>query len=249
MVRIDAHFLGGLGHPVCQDYATAGADTAVVCDGCSSAPDTDVGARLLAHAALHASPNALEDGSWLHGPAAARRALGLPPSSLDATCIVARASDEHIRVTMFGDGVVAARDHDGHQVVAEVHYPRSAPPYPGYALDPQREHAYRSAGLGEPTIRGDAPPPLRCDTALCWTFPRQRWAAVLIGSDGLSAFRRADQSPYATDAVVNALFRYRSPQGAFVTRRLRKFVSRDAPRQGVHASDDVAVAALCWEAA
>ncbi|MCA9708502.1 MAG: hypothetical protein KDK70_21815, partial [Myxococcales bacterium] len=53
---VDAWFAIGDTHVVCEDFACAGhteagAGFAVVCDGCSSSPQTDVGARLLAAAA------------------------------------------------------------------------------------------------------------------------------------------------------------------------------------------------------
>ena len=50
--RFDAHFVMGRGHSVCQDYALATARSAVVCDGCSSSRASDVGARVIALAAI-----------------------------------------------------------------------------------------------------------------------------------------------------------------------------------------------------
>lgn len=250
MLHVDAHFARGRTHAVCQDYTAQGPGVAVVCDGCSSAPHSDVGARLLAHAALQASPAALADGTWLTGPDAARRRLGLPEASLDATCIVARGDAHGVTVTMLGDGVVAARRaRDGALVVIEVSFPKCAPPYPSYGLDPRRRAAYADAGLGAPTIEAspDAPAPTMGPGRLSWTFPRSQWSAVLIGSDGLCAFQREDRTLHPTADVVDALFRYPSPHGAFVTRRLRRYLAKQAPAAGLSPEDDVAVAALCWE--
>ncbi len=248
-MRIDAHFARGRGHPVCQDYATTGPRAAVVCDGCSSAPDSDIGARLLAHAALQASPTAIDEGAWLSAPATARRSLGLLPGALDATCILARASDDAIEVTMLGDGVVAARHADGSLALIEVGFPECAPPYPSYTLDAERLHAYRDAGLGEPTVCATpgAPRPTTGPGWLRWTFPRSAWTEVLIGSDGLAAFRTGDHALAPVAEIIDALFRYPSPRGAFVTRRLRKFLAKEAPARNLTPEDDVAIAALCWE--
>ena len=249
MPHVDAHFARGRTHAVCQDYTAMGPGVAVICDGCSGAPHSDVGARLLAHAAVTAHADALADGSWLAAPDAARRSLGLPEACLDATCIVARAHEDSIAVTMLGDGVVAARTHDDALIVIEVSFPDCAPPYPSYTLDPLRRAAYAEAGLGIPAIEAspDAPVARHSPGLLCWTFPRAQWASVLIGSDGLSAFRCADQSVAPTAAVVDALFRYPSPHGAFVTRRLRRYLAKQAPAAGLTPEDDVALAALCWE--
>ena len=51
--RTDAFFSIGKTHMVCQDYARSGTTRAghpyaIVCDGCSSSPDTDLGSRFLA---------------------------------------------------------------------------------------------------------------------------------------------------------------------------------------------------------
>ncbi len=249
MLHVDAHFARGRSHAVCQDYALATAAGAVVCDGCSSAPHSDVGARLLAHAAASASMDQLPDARWLREPVAAQQGLGLPTACLDATCILARVQDDGIGVCMLGDGVVAARQReDDALVVVEVSYAQSAPPYPSYALCPHRSAAYADAGLGSANIQtsAGAPPPMPDGRALRWWFPRSQYSAVMIGSDGLGAFRRADQSPVPSSEVVSGLFRFPSPRGAFLTRRLKRYLSRDAPAEGLSPHDDVAVAALCW---
>lgn len=251
MLHVDAHFARGRSHTICQDYAVVGTRAAVVSDGCSSAPHSDVGARLLAHAALGASDEALVSGAWLEAPRRAQRRLGLPDASLDATLVVASAGDDRIEVTMFGDGVVAARRSDGGLTLIEVGFDESAPPYPSYRLCPARAAAYAAAGLGTPRVdaTADAPRARPLGGGLRWTFPRPRWSAVLIGSDGLCAFADPEQAVQPPGTVVEALFRYRSPRGAFVTRRLRKFLSKEAPARGLHPHDDVAIAALCWERA
>ena len=249
MLHVDAHFARGHSHTVCQDYAVVGTRTAVVSDGCSSAPHSDVGARLLAHAALGATYGALDSGAWLDEPRDAQRRMGLPDGCLDATVVLASADETSIVVTMFGDGVVAARRSDGGLTLIEVSYDEAAPPYPSYGLCPERAAAYAAAGLGSPRFEGtaDAPEVRALGGGLRWTFPREHWCAVLIGSDGLSAFTDGRSTVQPSDSIVEALFRYRSPRGRFVTRRLRKFLAKEAPARGIHPHDDVAIAALCWE--
>ena len=250
MLHVDAHFARGHGHTVCQDYAVTGAHRAVVSDGCSGAPHSDVGARLLAHAALSATHEELRGGAWLDAPRRAQRGMGLPDACLDATVLIASARDDAIGVMMFGDGVVAARrSESGDLTLIDVHFSEAAPPYPSYGLCPARARAYDAAGLGRPRIDAspDAPSPGHLGAGLTWTFPRADWSAVLIGSDGLSAFVDGRQGVAPTQTVVESLFRYRSPRGAFVTRRLRKYLTKEAPARGLHPHDDVAVAALCWE--
>ena len=52
MRNADSYFCIGSTHDVCQDYAISSPDRlrAIISDGCSSAPDTDFGSRLLVKA-------------------------------------------------------------------------------------------------------------------------------------------------------------------------------------------------------
>ena len=65
----DCAFAAGRGHDVCQDYAAAGGGAdepyAILADGCSTSPDTDVGARLL----VKCIERPLASAASLDGPA------------------------------------------------------------------------------------------------------------------------------------------------------------------------------------
>lgn len=159
----DAWFAIGDTHVVCQDFAVAGhtADGngfAVVCDGCSSSPDTDVGARLLAAAACIPlrqgqlpgpemgetveTVETVEMAKIVEQAAHAAAMLQLPPHCLDATLLVALTDQHCCRVRVFGDGVVAAVRHGGQLQVHRFEQPDGAPPYPSYELDPERRRQW-----------------------------------------------------------------------------------------------------------
>ena len=166
MVQADCAFRMGRSHLVCQDYAAAGAGEiacALLADGCSSSPDTDIGARLLvrsAFAGIRCLANALaQDSSAPDGEAgvqtaldryhreavaAARQhggALGLDCTALDATLLTVAAQGENWCAAVFGDGVIAAKNRAGEIEVCVISYPGGYPFYPNYLLDAERRHA------------------------------------------------------------------------------------------------------------
>lgn len=70
---------------------------------------------------------------------------------------------------------------------------------------------------------------------------------VAIASDGLSSFQRraggAFEAVPAT-AVVEHVFAFKNFTGVFVTRRLRRFLTSEAPSLGWHHDDDLSVGAI-----
>lgn len=170
----DAFFARGKTHMVCQDYATSGVTDrghryAIVCDGCSSSPDTDIGARLLARSA------ALEmrligfaeevNGGWgtdaMRMPALERKIIDTAANAanevdvdlrcLDSTLVAAyRSTDkrkgqpvrEGVRVSMRGDGVVVTRHRDGGFTIYVVDHEKNAPRYLSYELEKDRLEGY-----------------------------------------------------------------------------------------------------------
>lgn len=124
-MHADAAFSIGKTHTVCQDYALAwnGPELsfAIVADGCSGSPDTDIGARLIARAAAKtfrwSHLGTLTDSGlaaemsryiypWIKG-------LELKGSSVDATCLAVVASGGLVKAYVLGDGWIFAERRDG----------------------------------------------------------------------------------------------------------------------------------------
>ena len=267
----DAWYTTGDGHIVGQDYAIAhdgpGPQAiAIVSDGCSSSPDTDVGARLLARAAL-------ATGSERHSPcgsaaiwraAAASEPLGLPAHALDATLLVAHAHDETIEISVRGDGVLAARRRDGTVEIWVVTHPQGAPYYPSYALDPARhreylkvygdcvkiEHRARDGRWHTESSRGEG---------RRFTLERAAYDLVLLASDGVLSFvgppcsedthhherqRDTDAAPVAVGCIIAGLLGVPRLHGRFLARRARRFVGKTCTARGWRPLDDVGIAAI-----
>ena len=151
----DSAFTIGRTHKVCEDYAKAGVvkdkPYVLLADGCSSATDTDFGARLLVKAAekwiYHPFEN--EDGI---GKAAIiieaetyRNALKLGDDSLCATLLAAKIDGLFFNVHVFGDGMIAMRNREnGSFKVTKWDFSSGAPYYLCYELAEQRNDYFKN---------------------------------------------------------------------------------------------------------
>lgn len=223
----DAFFAIGKTHKVCQDYARAGRDTEgrpyiVLCDGCSSSPDTDFGARLLAVSAERHLRGGINQSIGAHEHEILERAdhaagtLGLPRRSLDATLLtacfaVSEEGDPGVRVSLRGDGVVAVRRRNGHFYIYQVDHAHGAPFYLSYDLEPQRRSAYREefgrdanrcrvyySEIAEHRPQDGWIEAVTVDfrgRADDWFFRTAECDLVVLLSDGASSFQRAVETP------------------------------------------------------
>lgn len=257
-MHTDAHFERGRTHAVCQDYALCGTGRAgswaVVCDGCSSSPHTDTGARLLAHAAAAVLRDGRLPGShavW-HAAAAAAVELGLAPCSLDATLVAALALDDAVVAIIRGDGVVAARRRDGGVEVVVRRCRDETPDYPGVVVDPARRRAWLELVSPRAWLE-------HVDDGVAWSqaahahtwvarFDRDHYDRLLLATDGLATLRgRGDGEPFDVATAAARMMAAPSTTGCFVRRRLGRLGRADGPFGDALPDDDLAVAAMAWD--
>jgi hypothetical protein len=236
-MNADSTFIIGATHAVCQDYAVARDAYAILSDGCSASPDTDIGARLLVKAAeqvLHTS----DDVSALH-EAAARLALdwaksiNLPPESVDATLLTAFRSNDELLVTCSGDGVIIAERNEGSLDVHAISFPSGYPFYPAYWHQPDRLDAFLSTNGSIEQTRH-------------FRFKTSEYKYVALVSDGIHSFLSTSQtitSPVSLAEVLGELVSFKSLHGAFVARRVKRFM-KDCRSRGWQHSDDLSIAAI-----
>jgi len=212
-MNADAHFGIGKTHKICEDYAIAGdfgiRPYAIVCDGCSSSRNTDIGARLLARAAAE---NLLTFGDDFNPQAVAWQAagwataIGLHPTALDATLMaVFEMDNKQIRTVVVGDGVVAARLRDtGKYDYWAIRYPSGAPGYLTYLLDPSRKATFLEQTAGKRVTEvswGNDSDRDNYTWVSDWEFGGPIWThdldpaaydLVAVMSDGAESFQRPD---------------------------------------------------------
>ena len=240
----DSFFTQGSTHRICQDYATHGANYAIVSDGCSSALDSDFGARLLTRAAIQALTADYELGSEafyncvLRQAASYAQAMGLHEDCLFATLTIAQQIGKEFVVAMKGDGVIVAQ-YPNYFYVCSLEFENCAPFFLRYHLNEESLKNYethvgtkynRHEYIVTPTLVTKAE--TECQVNLSnasvelHKFNTDEVQSVAIMSDGVSAFFRTDQSDTHKQSikvdfieVIRELMTFRNFNDGFVERR------------------------------
>lgn len=249
----DHYYCIGKSHLYCQDYTAQGETpwpTLVVADGCSSSLDSDIGARLLAHAALQvlAEKETTPDYATL-GLAIVRRAerlvgqLGGHSMMLDSTLLIALHQEDEVLVRVYGDGFLLLEDHAGQCRSLEIAFEHNMPYYLNYRLDPGRQAAY--AGEGEQpllVLENGESTRHRYDAPLEWRFAWNEYRKIGIASDGVGHYVDvASQKLVPAADIAREILSLREPTADFLKRRIPKMNQRLA-REDKAPLDDVAVA-------
>ena len=210
----------GSTHPICQDYAIARDRYVILSDGCSSSPDTDIGARLLVRA-LDQLLISSRDIADLHADAARTaltwaNLLGLAPESVDATLLSVHIKNDDLIIACSGDGVIILESQSGALDVHPISSPSGYPFYPSYLHQPDRLHEMVSHNRSTETI------------VLQLNAAAYKYAA--IASDGLTSFFHTQTTPNGKRVepvrlsdVLAELWSFKTSHGAFVERRLKRF--------------------------
>jgi hypothetical protein len=271
-MNADSTFIIGTTHQVCEDYAIARnpADAnpyVILSDGCSTSPDTDIGARLLVRAADQILKEGVdEEPGILHQYAAQlaaswAKSLKLSPQSLDATLLTACINNDEVVVSCSGDGLIVVESIDGTLDAYSFSYPSGYPFYLDYLGQPERLDLFsfseffdkeithfHAPSKDEPLqfkskrLRGQMTEVVRIKTAAC--------RVVSISSDGLHSFLQINHNggtrsvePVQVAEIIRELLSFRSLNGTFVTRRVKKFMKECGPKGWQH-SDDLSLAAI-----
>ena len=220
--RTDHIFRIGATHSVCEDYAQSGgiddAATAIVSDGCSSSPHTDIGARLLTMNFL----------PWAAAGVQVRNkqlmqqiltkclyALTLPLEALDATVLIAQATTKTITVTAWGDGFIVLRKRNGTFETHKITFrtkdgkPSPYPVYLAYFMDcpitgwetkliERLEHVMVQSPIREIVkVSSDGSAEVMQERvagnrAYTIEAPTEEYDMVMVLSDGLDSFYRTE---------------------------------------------------------
>ncbi len=272
-MNADSVFKIGATHAVCQDYVIArgraphGGPYVVLSDGCSSSPDTDVGARLLVKAMdLMLARTAPRDVSRLHKECA-RTALGwadlmgLPAEAVDATLLSAHVCEDELIVACSGDGAIVLESNAGVLDLYAISSPSGYPFYPAYVHQPERlaEMLDNQRSVKEiKQFRRESPNApfklleMTTSESLTEVFRLNvsDYKYVAVASDGLNSFFHTQPTPTGnrlhsvclTDAL-NQFWSFKNSHGAFVERRMKKF-KKDAEARSWDHADDLAMGVI-----
>lgn len=261
----------GSTHSLCQDYVIARngdkSPYVILSDGCSSSPDTDIGARLLVRAMdqrLVANPGSdleemhTESASVALGWAAV---MGVAAQAVDATLMSAHVSGDELIVGCSGDGVIVLESNTCVLDVFEISSPSGYPFYPCYMHQPQRleemVHNDRCRKELKHFRRNSADEPLKLlgvttsdslTEVLNLNASDYKYAAV--ASDGIHSFLHVQQSmngkrveAVSLTAILEMLWSFKNSQGAFVERRMKRF-RKDIQSKGWQHADDLSVGVI-----
>ena len=267
MLNLDNHYIMGKAHMYCEDYVLNDVNPLpfiVLCDGCSSSKNTDVGARILANMSRkvlamyyqeHGEvPEYHSFGNMLIQTAeAVAEAMTVESGALNATVLLAWLERENtVRVYVYGDGCILLKTHDGRNGYVDIDFTTNMPYYLSYWLDDSHQEAYREATRGEDTLRVNNSLQGTHDIhahnkMLDFSFSFDDYSMIGIASDGLNQFFDVEGSfKLPINDVIDNLMDFKNIHGEFVKRRLNKALQNYA-QNGVAPLDDVAIGMMVNE--
>jgi len=255
MLHSDHFFTIGKTHQICEDYCTHN-DTPiphlVLCDGCSSSDNTDIGARILTVTVQHIlEKEGILDYSTFgqkviqHAWNVAEK-MGLARSTLDATVLFAFQQQDAIQVYVYGDGCLLFKDIHEQFGYIDIGFTHNAPYYLTYWLDEARQKDYASYEE-HPLILNDAKYGRRVlpfDSALSFTFPLDKFNIIALASDGITqCVDTKKMERLSLKKVVKDLLSFEDLEGNFVKQHLETCLKHYAQDQ-MYPFDDLSIAAF-----
>lgn len=160
-MRSDSTFYIGTTHKVCEDYAVNRDDIIVVSDGCSSSPNTDIGARIICECIKQNTERPwMEEKSTMMWATKICTILDIPKECLNVTLLTAYAEDNKIIIKTIGDGNIIFKTKDGILHVISISYAKSAPYYMNYIYYKENDIAWENIPNNDYTIEYST---IKCD--------------------------------------------------------------------------------------
>lgn len=265
----DSFFLQGKSHKVCQDYAIHGKDYVILADGCSTAKDSDFGARLLAKAAQ----SVIEDG-WKIDDEGYKQILYRAKNYLDklelsndclcATLSIVQSIEEYFYISIFGDGSLAVKDLKGNTSIYTVEFPLNAPFYLRYLLEHQLINDYQNNIGNYYTINefilGEEQEAFQdifnidfnnpINTYLFQQFAHKDIATIALFTDGISSFYSCENretskqiTKIEASPIIEELLTFKNFNPGFVERRCQAAM-RKFNKLGWFNSDDLSMGVI-----
>lgn len=222
-MNLDYFVKGGPLHTYCQDYVlTQNTNKLVLCDGCSACKYAEIGAKLLAHAAMNDTLRELVHTCNL---------LKLPESCLHATLLKLEIKDgSEAYFTRYGDGFLAVAT-DKNIFVDEIKYKINAPFYLAYRLLHSEDSwydlknqlvriGYKFNNKLELEEKNEFVSFEAYEENTRVGLKDVKWIA--IGSDGLNSFTNELGEEIPFEKIAKELFSFKNFNGNFVQRRMQK---------------------------
>ncbi len=254
----------------CQDYALCGHDPipyTILCDGCSSSRNTDVGARLLAFAARRNISDLIEpilnslspDTTFkevykvfglrsIFDAWKAADSIGLNKESLDSTLIVSFFWNNHVYCFVYGDGTIIASN----LLTKKISFEGNAPYYLSYQVDSDRASSYWDFAkqymgfVKRVETTGGTPHSilLHYDSPIIFKMETKLFLSSTDGIDSLIDFNTVEKVPISL--VSSEFCGIKNTKGEFIKRRVRKALE-EFNEKNIYLSDDLSIGAILIE--
>lgn len=242
----------------------------VLCDGCSSSEQSEIGAMILALAAqktikkdysVRKIPDTPEQPLWrpdylelgmsvIYKASAMSDFLGIHETALDATLMIALYINGFVYVNVYGDGfVIAKKRHGGLLSITEVAFETDSPYYLSYWLNKERERKYHKE-MDKPKIIRWIDEEImmmivKYDEPMLYKFSAEEYSMIMLASDGLRSFKNPSDPQHSVPPadVIEAFTKFDNPKGDFVQRRARQAIKR-YEKQSIVNTGDVSMGAI-----
>lgn len=266
-MNADHQFYIGADHKICQDYAIshAGDDSAlaIVCDGCSSSPDVDFGARALALSAKRTLAIGGADMNYdLFGKVTIKNLehigdmIPLHPKALDATLLATWVKNRNFKAHMYGDGVFFHKTSTTLRIV-HVEFESNTPAYLSYYLDKVRLQEYHDTvfeskrildismftGNGEPKDAIEIENFVKPFDQVTFEGLADEGDIIGVCSDGINSFKKAGSEEVPWHVMIRDFIDFKTTPGVFVQRRLG-WLKRQWTKEQISHYDDISMAAI-----
>jgi len=241
----DCFTLGSKSHYMCEDYSLAyhnphtDINFAIICDGCSTGENTDVGARLIAHIAKKYLNKQLPfmsfptiDETWKAILADVQKVLPILNLCDDnfrcllSTAIILFKFKDYVYVYMYGDGSLVINYTDGTYVVHTINYPENAPDYIAYRLSHRIHNKYYAlVGNNRMVVKslfisdnwGNEVITEKPISYQEYYFQSHKISNITIFSDGIDSFRKIgeDYNGNIVADYIKELHNFKSYEGEF----------------------------------
>ncbi|MDD5589173.1 MAG: protein phosphatase 2C domain-containing protein [Candidatus Nanoarchaeia archaeon] len=256
---IDSAFSIGSSHIVCQDYAIADNDSKsiIVCDGCSSSENTDIGSRLLALC----TKTCLEEYQIFSKDIIIEkikmysRLLKLTYSTFDSTLMVVKKNNDILNINIIGDGILVF-EKEKTLVINDFVCENNYPPYLSYNLNEERKKNL----INTDEIKHKRTIIEKENHLNIWGLENDflniesfyiamdnDFKSVTLFSDGIHSFGKRDEmgifKPLNFIDIIFELMDFKSTTGKFIQRRLNRF-EKDCKKRGWEHYDDLSMATI-----
>jgi len=284
-MKTDSIFEIGSSHDICQDFALTGSIDnriyyAIVSDGCTESHkhsgEVDFGARILSYAARE-SINLLFGGisnlksiqpnikdfnvalraNILENTISVGKTLNLSELFADATLVIAITDGDICNTFIYGDGGVIVNKRNGDTIYKEISFLSSAPYYPMYTRNTNRNNGYKIQFGSSPVIittyiiNGDNGEACQANEIInnideeiydktATSF--DNFLSISVTSDGIKSYDKMG-IPISSTNLVKKFISFKNSNHGFLKRRFN-FLNKEHKADNITHYDDVSVATV-----